>query len=273
MKNHVFLINLKSQREISLLNMKNKPNYGFPLSDILFRLLFFLVIVLILFLFIMLDITYYIVLLISICILPIYLFFGIIQFKNNFIKNRTKLLEQIIKLADIKEDELVLDLGTGSGFLTIGFAKQLETGNSVGLDKYSLKSEKLKIKIITYIKTNFIQNTLKNAKANAKIENVENKCRFIQTDITNPFNFEDEYFDIIVSSQLFYCISSNKRSAVFQEVDRVLKKSGKIIFFESKSFMDWDINEAKNFFENKAYKIELIQSNEFKTCSILFGKK
>ena len=131
--------------------MKNKPNYGFPLSDILFRLLFSLVIILIIFLFIILDITYYIVLLISICILPIYIFFGIIQFKSNFIKNRTKLLEQIIKLADIKGDEIVLDLGTGSGFLTIGFAKQLETGSSVGLDKYSLKSERLKIKIITYI--------------------------------------------------------------------------------------------------------------------------
>jgi len=253
--------------------MNNKPNYGFPLSYIMFRLLFILVIMLLLFALLLTDIPNYIVFLISVFVLIPYIFFGVIQFKNNFLKRREKLLEQIIKLADIRGEEIVLDLGTGSGFLAIGFAKKLTKGQSFGLDRYTFKGEKLKTKIIAYIKTNFVQNTLKNAIKNAQIENVEKKSKFIKVDITKSLKFEDEYFDIVVSSQLLYCITKEKRGSVFKEVDRVLKKNGRIIFFESCSFMDWDINDAKSFFENKGYKTDVKQSNQFKTCCILLGKK
>ena len=253
--------------------MKNKPNYGFPLSYIFYRAFSLFVITLIFFGLIVIGVTIYIVLFTSLCIFSIFAYYVIIQFKKQFLEKRKALLKRIIEIADLKGDETVLDLGTGSGFLAIGFTKHLKNGKSIGLDKYSLKSVNLKTQITTTIKTNFIGNTLKNAKENAKIKNVENKCEFIESDITNPLNFKDKNFDIIVSSQLLYCISKNKRPAVFQEVDRVLKKDGKIIFFESKSFLNWNINEAKNFFENKGYKIELTQTNEFKTCCILFGKK
>ncbi len=256
-----------------MLNMKNKPNYGFPLSYIFYRAFSLFVIALIFFGLIVIGISIYIVLLTSLCIFSIFVYYLIIQFKKQFLEKRKALLKKFIEIADIKGDEKVLDLGTGSGFLAIGFAKHLKNGKSMGLDKYSLKSINLKTQIATTIKTNFIGNTLKNAKENAKIENVENKCEFIESDITNPLKFKDEYFNIIVSSQLLYCISKNKRPVVFEEVDRVLKKDGKIIFFESKSFWNWNINEAKDFFENKGYKIELTQTNEFKTCCILFGKK
>ncbi|NIP31102.1 MAG: methyltransferase domain-containing protein [Candidatus Dadabacteria bacterium] len=215
----------------------------------------------------------YFVFFISIFVFSLYIYFFVIQFKIQFLKKRKTLLNQFIELADLKGDENVLDIGTGSGFLAIGLTKNLKNGIIIGLDKYSIKSDNLKTQLATTIKTNFIGNTLKNAKKNARIENVEKKCKFIESDITNPLKFKDEYFDIIVSSQLLYCIGKNKRPAVFHEIDRVLKKNGKIIFFESKSFLNWNIFEAKNFFENKGYKIKLIQSNEFKTCCILFGKK
>jgi len=123
------------------------------------------------------------------------------------------------------------------------------------------------------IKINFIWNTLKIARGNAKIENVEKKCIFIQTDITKSLDFKDNYFDIIVASQFFYCIPYQKRMLVFQEINRVLKKGGKIIFFESKSFIKWKIEEVKDFFENIGYKIQLIPIDEFKKCCILYGEK
>ena len=256
-----------------MLNMKNKPNYGFPLSYIFYRAFFLFVIALIFFGLIVIGVSVYIVLLTSLCIFSIFVYCGIIQFKKQFLEKRKALLKKFIEIADLKGDETVLDLGTGSGFLAIGFTKHLKNGKSIALDKYSLKSVNLKTQITTTLKTNFIGNTLKNAKENAKIENVQNKCRFLESDVTNPLKFKDKSFDIIVSSQLLYCISKNKRFAVFEEVDRVLKKNGKIIFFESISFYNWNIDEAKNFFENKGYKIELIQTDEFKTCCILFGKK
>lgn len=253
--------------------MKRKTKYGFPLSYVLFRLVLILVILLILFMLLMLSFPFYFILVVSITILLIYAYFGIILFKKDFLKKRSMVLEQMIKLADLNNNTTVLDLGTGSGFLAIGFAKKIQSGKSIGLDRYNLKNDKLKARFISYIKTNFIQNTLKNAKENAKIENVENKCRFIQADIKNPLKFEDKYFDIVVSSQLFYCIPKEKRDPVFKEVDRVLKKNGKIIFFESYSFMDWNINDAKSYFENRGYKIEVKQSDQFKTCCILSGIK
>ena len=256
-----------------MLNMKEKPYYGFPLSYILLRLLFILVILLVLFTLTLINISPYLVFLMSICIIPACIFYGVIHFKKHFIKNRMKLLIKFIKLANLKGNEMVLDLGTGSGFLAIGFAKQLKNGKSFGLDKFSFKNENLKTRIIINIKINFIGIALKNAKTNAKIENVENKCKFIQVDITNPLNFVNEYFNIIVSSQFFYCTPKKKRFAVFQEIDRVLKKGGKIIFFEGKAFINWNIDEVKNFFGSKGYKIELIPSNEFKTCCILYGQK
>jgi len=210
----------------------------------------------------------------SICIIPACIFYGVIQFKKHFIKNRMKLLKKFIKLANLKGNEMVLDLGTGSGFLAIGFAKQLKNGKSFGLDRYSLKYDNLRSKIVNNIKINFFGISLKNAKVNSKIENVEKKCKFIQTDITKPLNFPAEYFNIIVSSQFFYCIPHQKRLAVFQEIDRMLKKGGKIIFFESKSFLGWNMNEVKKFFEDAGYKIKLIPIDEFfKKCCILYGKK
>jgi ubiquinone/menaquinone biosynthesis C-methylase UbiE len=253
--------------------MKSKTHYGFPLSYIVFRALFLLVICLILLGLIITGTPIFIVFLITICVIPIFAYFLIIRFKKQFLEKRWRLLKKFIELADLKGNENVLDIGTGSGFLAIGLSKSLKNGTAIGLDKYSLKSINLKTQIATTIKTNFIGNTLKNAVENAKIENVANKCKFIESDITNPLEFKDGYCDIIVSSQLLYCISKNNRQSVFQELDRILKKGGKILFFESKSFLNWNINEAKNFFENKGYKIHILPSNEFKTSCILSGEK
>ena len=253
--------------------MTQKPHYGFPLSNILFRIIFISTMVLFLILLLIISASTYLIIFIYICFLPAYIYFGIIQFKKNFLIHRRWLLEKIINIADIKGDEKVLDLGTGSGFLAVGFSKNLHKGISFGLDKFSLKSSNLKSQIINMIKINFIWNTLKIARENARIENVEKKCIFIQTDITKPLDFKDNYFDIIVASQFFYCIPHQKRMPVFQEINRVLKKGGKIIFFESKSFIKWKIEEVKDFFENIGYKIQLIPIDEFKKCCILYGEK
>lgn len=253
--------------------MKDIPNYGYPLSYIFFRALLLLFIVLMFFVLHFTGISILIMVLLSIIILSIIAYFFVIRFKKQFLKKRETLLKRIIELADIKGDEKILDIGTGSGFLAIGLSKFLKSGRTFGLDRYSIKSKNLRSHIIEIIKTNYFGNTLKNAKQNLEIENVSDKCSFIESDILDPIDFNDQYFDVIVSSQLLYCITRDKRANVFKEIDRILKKGGKIIFFESKSFINWNIGEAKDYFQRKGYKIKIIPSNEFKTCCILYGQK
>jgi ubiquinone/menaquinone biosynthesis C-methylase UbiE len=211
--------------------------------------------------------------LISIIIISILFYYFVILFKKQFLEKRETLLKEIIELADIKGNEKILDIGTGSGFLAIGLSKQLKEGRTIGLDRYSLKSESFRSRIIDVVKTNFFGNTLKNAEENLKTEKVQNKCEFVESDITDSLNFKDQFFDIIVSSQLLYCINKNQRAQVFRDIDRVLKTGGKLIFFESKSFFSWNMEEARKYFDKLGYKTKILPANEFKTCCILFGKK
>ena len=253
--------------------MKQQPNYGFPLYHVLIRILFAIFIILLIILLIALQISIYLILLISVIIVVIFILFGVVLFKRRFLNYRKQLLKKMADIADLKGDEVVLDLGTGAGFLVIGFANFLKNGKTYGVDRYDLKYDNLQTKLFSRIKINFIGNTLKNAKRNAEIENQEKKCEFISADLTKSFSFSDEYFDIILSSQFLYCLSPQQRLPVLQEIDRVLKKDGRIIFFESSSFINWDINEVKEFFEKNGYKIEIKPFHGFKKCCILSGQK
>lgn len=253
--------------------MKQQPNYGFPLSSVLIRFLFALFIPLFIAILISLNVNLFLIILITVSIVLAYVFFGIILFKKRFLDYRMNILKKMIKIADLKGNEKILDIGTGAGFLAIGFAKNLKDGKVTGLDKYSIKYDSYKTQLISHLKINFIGHTLKNAKRNAKIENVEDKCEFIQTDITKPLKFSDGYFDIIISSQFLYCLPPQKRLPVFHEINRILKNDGKIIFFESKGFLGWNINHSKNYFEKIGYHIDIIKTKEFRRTCILSGKK
>lgn len=255
-----------------MLTMIQKTNYGHPLSSILIR---FLVGFLLVFCFVFLlsiSFSIYTLLLIT-TLISLYVYFLMIRFKKNFEVKRKKLLEKMIELAKIKGNEHILDIGAGSGILAIGFAKNLTSGNVVGVDIYSIKESSLKTRIKNIIKINFIGNTIEDAQLNSKVEKVEKKCKFMQEDLSKSFKFSDETFDVIVSSQFLYCLSGEDRSSVLEEIDRVLKKDGKIIFFESMSFMNWDINDVKKIFEGKGYRIDIKTFKGFKKSCILYGKK
>ncbi len=92
-----------------------------------------------------------------------------------------------------------------------------------------------------------------------KIEDVDEKCEFISGDFTRRLNFQDDYFDIISSFQSLHIVPSQKQIQVFQEIDRILKKGGKIVFFEPSKYMGWDINYVKNQFKNLGYIINIFQ--------------
>jgi len=250
--------------------MKQQPNYGFPFSSILIRMIMSILIVLFIVALIFFHISWYFIILISFTILPIYAFFGVIMFKRRFYEYRMGIQKKMFSILDINGNELVLDLGSGAGSLAIAFAKYLQDGKAYGLDKYFHNKNKMSTKIIKFVRINYIGHTLKNAEKNASIENVDTKCEFISGDFTRRLNFKDDYFDIISSFQSLHIVPTQKQIQIFQEIDRILKKGGKIVFFEPNRYLGWNVSDAKNYFENLGY---IINISNLKTRVIFFGKK
>lgn len=253
-----------------MLHMKQQPNYGFPFSSILIRMLTASLMVLFIIALIFFHISWYFILLISFIILPIYAFFGIILFKRRFYEYRMNIQKKMLSISGINGNEVVLDLGSGAGALVIAFAKFLQDGKAYGLDKYFHNENKIITKIIKFVRINYIGHTLENAERNARIEGVDKKCEFVTGDFTRRLNFQDGYFDIISSFQSLHIIPTQKQKQVFQEIDRVLKKGGRIVFFEPSHFLGWDVNDVKNYFANLGYIINITQ---LKTRVIFLGEK
>jgi len=254
------------------MNNKKIINYGIPLSSIIFRIilnsLIFLIIIFIIFTF---NFNFYLIGL-GIIVLFFILFYSIIQFEKNFQEFRKFILEKMLMIADIRGNETILDLGTGSGFLAVNFGKKIKNGKIIGLDRYNIRYNSYFKKIIYIFKINFFNNNYKQAKLNADLENVGDKCNFISMNLSKIIDFPNEYFDIILSSQFLYCLSINNQINIFKEVDRILKPKGKIIFFESKKFFNWDIKNVYNFYINKGYNI-IIDDQFLKEGCILTGQK
>jgi SAM-dependent methyltransferase len=253
--------------------MKKNPYYGFPVSSIIIRAIFLIFIILVIIEIIFLEMPFYIIFFLSFFSLLIHSYFGIILFKKSFQNYRIFILRKMIEVSNLRGDEKILDIGTGAGIIAIGFAKYIKDGKVYGIDIYNHKYNSFKDFFISKIKINFFGNNLKNAKRNAKIEKVENKCDFFSADFTKVHDFPDNSFDIILSSQSLYCVNIKNNTNILKDIDRILKKNGKIVFFEPISFFRWKIIYLKNFFEEIGYIINILKNGDYKRHCILVGKK
>ena len=111
-----------------------------------------------------------------------------------------------------KGNEMVLDIGTGTGLLMNGAATRLTTGRSIGIDIW--RAEDLS------------DNTLANTLRNAKLENVSDKIEILTEDVRN-LSFADNTFDVILSQFCIHNIDNKleEEKACF-EMARVLKPGG-----------------------------------------------
>jgi len=108
-------------------------------------------------------------------------------------------------LADIKEGEKVLDLGSGSGMDSFIAAQKVgEKGKVIGID---MTKEQLKK-----------SNDLKEKLGLKNIEFVEGYIEFLP--------FPDESFDVVISNGVINL--SVDKAKVFNEISRVLKNEGRI---------------------------------------------
>ncbi len=124
-----------------------------------------------------------------------------------------KLSKQIIEgtaeYITLPEGGIGLDVGCGSGALTIACAKRNPQGRMVGIDRWGIEY------------ASFSQRLCEN---NAKAEGVNN-TEFQHGDATK-LNFEDETFDTVTSNYVYHNITGVDRQELLLETLRVLKKGG-----------------------------------------------
>ena len=192
----------------------NKPNYGFDAPAIMRNLLIFGSIALITG-FLIPNFTtnnwlHYLAWLIILV--------GIVLFILGFsmfiygLKGKFRVCDMMLNKVAWKGDEMVLDIGTGTGLLMNGAAKYLTTGKSIGIDIW--RAEDLS------------DNTLANALRNAELEKVSNKIE-IRTEDARKMSFADNTFDVILSQFCIHNIDNKleEEQACF-EIARVLKPDG-----------------------------------------------
>lgn len=231
--------------------MNSKTDYGYPISSIFFQICG--MILLILFLMLSIFSLTYIATGILIAVLFVYWYVFIYSFKERFSRLRNKILTEMNQHLTMKGDEYILDLGTGAGYIAINLSKKLSGGRVVGVDKYDQKTSILGENFFEELKINFFKNKLNQAKQNAFIEKQQDKITLIKSDLKNHFPFNDNSFDVVFSSQFLYCIPQKEINRVLEEINRVLKPSGQLIFFESEKFLNWDITHIQTFFQKKGY--------------------
>jgi len=251
--------------------MNVKTNYGYPISSIFFQIcgMIFLILVLMFSIFA----KTFIILIINIVLIFVFWYLFIYKFKNRFSQLRNQILTQMKQLAELRGDEYILDLGTGAGYVAIGFAKELSLGRVVGVDKYDQKTSVLGENFFEELRINFFKNKLNQAKQNASIEHQQDKIVLVKSDLKGHFPFKDHSFDVVLSSQFLYCIPQKDMLTVLEEINRVLKPSGQLVFFESEKFLNWDVANIQAFFESKGYQTNRYHLENMANKSIFIALK
>ncbi|EKD28910.1 MAG: hypothetical protein ACD_79C00166G0005 [uncultured bacterium] len=121
-----------------------------------------------------------------------------------------KYSEKIISLLPFKKNDLILDVGCGTGNLVIFLANKLKNLNCNiwGIDAAS----------------KMIDISLRKSK------NLENTKFF--TCASEKLPFENQIFDHVVSTFFFHHIDFDLKIKSLQEIKRVLKKNGKLIIID-----------------------------------------
>ena len=127
--------------------------------------------------------------------------------KKQFAK---RIIDKVSDYVVLPENGTGLDVGCGSGALTIACAKKNPQGKMVGLDRWGKEY------------ASFNRPLCEN---NAKAEGVENNTSFVKGDACS-LDFPDEYFDAVTSNYCYHNIPSKNRQDIILETMRVLKKGG-----------------------------------------------
>lgn len=154
--------------------------------------------------------------------------------------------EKVIHTLDLKEGDVVADLGAGNGFLTIPLARQ--TKRTV----YAVDIEPKMLEL------------LRERAAQQEIDNIE----YVQSDLEN-IRLDDQCVDVAISAFVLHEISDLPKA--FSEMRRILKPGGKALL------IDWEAQEMdmgpplderipaedmRRFLHKQGFRIKQVQFHE-----------
>ena len=158
------------------------------------------------------------------------------------------IIEKTAAYVKIPDGGLGLDVGCGSGALTIACAKRNPEATMVGCDIWKGS-----------YKTVFSKELCEN---NAKLEEVEN-VRFEEGNAV-CLPFEDESFDAVTSNYVYHNISGKNKQKLLLETLRVLKKGGVFVIHDLMSKSRYgDMNKFIEQLKKDGYEdVQLIDTTK-----------
>ena len=163
-----------------------------------------------------------------------------------------QIIEGVASYVNIPDGGKGLDVGCGSGALTIACAKRNPNASLTGIDRWGKEY------------ASFSKNLCEN---NAKAEGVSNTS-FMQGDAVK-LPFEDETFDAVTSNYVYHNIPSRDRQEILLETLRTLKKGGTFAIHDIMSKAKYgDMQAFVNKLKNMGYsEVSLIDTTNGKFMS------
>tara|TARA_B100002051_G_scaffold236748_1_gene238154 strand:- start:1 stop:843 length:843 start_codon:yes stop_codon:yes gene_type:complete len=180
------------------------------------------------------------------------------------------IIEQVLKQLDINSSKKILDIGTGCGCIIISIINERRRCFGVGID--------------------ISKNAVKLAKYNAKIQHIDNRIKFLNSDIDN---FCGDKYDLIISNPPY--IKHHKINGLekdiknhepkialdggidgYNKIRLIIKKSSTLIKKKGKLFLELGINQTRETLKilnlNGFYKTKVIKDLASKNRCIISTK-
>ena len=122
---------------------------------------------------------------------------------------KSRFRENIIAIADLKPGENVIDVGCGTGTLSVLAKQKVGDGEVVGLD--------ISPKMVGI--------------SRKKSKNYNLDIKFYESSIDN-IPFPNNYFNVAISSWMFHHLPIDIKKEGLKEIHRVLKRGGRFLFYD-----------------------------------------